>query len=886
MEFWRTVTILFRASLLRNNIRLQTMNHLPEFKLIVTSVVIAVLVLNPHFVLAQEKGAEPTVPNESKSNDWEQLGLYDLSADGQTFVCSVANENGSKPHLLVGHSDGTQVQDLTGAVGGLLAPNSKTCAIGFRSEKGLSWQIQDLETSKSLWVLERPESSDFTPDKEFLIVRNAAAVGGVMSNGTEYTHPSLLVCSLSDGNLHSIPNVLNYDRSDNGDHLALLIKSPSGANTVRIVGLTPDGPKTLFQCDGAYTNLSWNGNNTGVAFLNSNRLVIVTGLDSGAPSKQEQTVVGDWKQIVWGMDEKCVVLVGDSRMALFSCFETGSVHRFDLPIESALAPGERLDRSADIFATPELVLFHTTPRPKEEVQQPASSQAVEVWRGSDSVTFPEPKPSPRPMLRWRLNDGNVALLDDGILSEFHPLSGGHFGLLLDGKPHAGQSSRGYEPLACYVVDLAKAQKKRIADVDKVLFNTPVAASPDCCHIAYFENGNWWVYDVQDESRKNLTGDLPTKFAADPLTTDLTGASCAQIEWLNNNILAVYDEFDVWLLSRQGITRKRLTRGREIGRRYRHAWPSAGDMRQGPRLYLSIFDVHTKASGYCIVDEHGKTTELTFGSQACSSFRKANAAESFIWIRERYDSSPNIWSAGGGGAAHQLTSLNVKQGPFPWARQELLQYKSPHGMPLEAVLAYPVDYDSNKKYPMIVRIHSHEADDYYQFSRPDQSAITGALGLANYSIRGYFALWPNIYRRPMDPGNATVECVEAGVRAALRTASIDEKRIGIMGHSFGGYGTAFVLCKSKLFRAGVAASMFSDWTNFGLGHGPGGAPALESLKFLGMPEAFWQNQGAYHANSVLYNAEGIETPLLLLHGKRDDFCDWHESQQLYRRFALS
>ena len=48
----------------------------------------------------------------------------------------------------------------------------------------------------------------------------------------------------------------------------------------------------------------------------------------------------------------------------------------------------------------------------------------------------------------------------------------------------------------------------------------------------------------------------------------------------------------------------------------------------------------------------------------------------------------------------------------------------------------------------------------------------------------------------------------------------------------------------------------------------------------MPEPFWQNQGAYRANSVLYNAGGIETPLLLLHGKRDDFCDWHESQQLY------
>jgi dipeptidyl aminopeptidase/acylaminoacyl peptidase len=133
---------------------------------------------------------------------------------------------------------------------------------------------------------------------------------------------------------------------------------------------------------------------------------------------------------------------------------------------------------------------------------------------------------------------------------------------------------------------------------------------------------------------------------------------------------------------------------------------------------------------------------------------------------------------------------------------------------------------------------------------------------------------------MDPGNATVECVEAGVRAALATAMIDGQRVALVGHSFGGYGTAFVLCKSKLFRAAVAASIFSDWSTFALRHGPGGAPALASLGFLSMPVPFWDDPEAYRANSVLYNAEGIDTPLLLVHGKRDDFCDWHEAQQLY------
>ncbi len=111
--------------------------------------------------------------------------------------------------------------------------------------------------------------------------------------------------------------------------------------------------------------------------------------------------------------------------------------------------------------------------------------------------------------------------------------------------------------------------------------------------------------------------------------------------------------------------------------------------------------------------------------------------------------------------------------------------------------------------MVVAIYSIRSDRHFRF-RQAPGLFDDPLTFAS---RGYFVLMPDIVYQPREVGPSAVDCVESAVRAVLRRGLVDPGRIGLVGMSLGGYETAFVLSKSKLFAAGVAASPPMDWANW-------------------------------------------------------------------------
>ena len=211
------------------------------------------------------------------------------------------------------------------------------------------------------------------------------------------------------------------------------------------------------------------------------------------------------------------------------------------------------------------------------------------------------------------------------------------------------------------------------------------------------------------------------------------------------------------------------------------------------------------------------------------------------------------------------------------RRELIQYRDRREEELQGTLVYPVGYDRSKKYPMIVSIYGIRSDYHFRF-RPAPAPFDDPLTFAS---RGYFVLLPDIVYQPREVGASAVDCVESAVRAVLRLGVVDPGRIGLVGISMGGYETAFVLSKSRLFAAGVAASPVVDWASDFLTGRLGNVHSETGwLRSIGMTIPYWDDAESYVANSLIYQAHGITTPLLIGIGRQDSVVDCRDGQSLF------
>jgi dipeptidyl aminopeptidase/acylaminoacyl peptidase len=153
----------------------------------------------------------------------------------------------------------------------------------------------------------------------------------------------------------------------------------------------------------------------------------------------------------------------------------------------------------------------------------------------------------------------------------------------------------------------------------------------------------------------------------------------------------------------------------------------------------------------------------------------------------------------------------------------------------------------------------------------------------FTSQDYLVLQPDIVYWDRDPGVSATECVEAAVAAVLQMGIADPKRIGLVGHSWGGYETAFIPTQTNTFAAAVAGAPLTNFFSmFGTIHWNQGMP--ESSHFetgqARMDVPYWQDMEAYVRNSPVLFIEDLNTPMLVAFGNKDGTVDWHQGIELY------
>jgi dipeptidyl aminopeptidase/acylaminoacyl peptidase len=145
---------------------------------------------------------------------------------------------------------------------------------------------------------------------------------------------------------------------------------------------------------------------------------------------------------------------------------------------------------------------------------------------------------------------------------------------------------------------------------------------------------------------------------------------------------------------------------------------------------------------------------------------------------------------------------------------------------------------------------------------------GVDNMQVFATRGFVVLAPDApYRQGATLMRDLASSIVPGVTKAIELGLADPHRIGVMGHSFGGYTTLALLVQTQLFRAAAASAATGDLiATFGSLHS--GSTQWVETGQLGMNGTPWTVRERYLENSPLYYLDRVHTPLLLLHGKQD------------------
>lgn len=448
----------------------------------------------------------------------------------------------------------------------------------------------------------------------------------------------------------------------------------------------------------------------------------------------------------------------------------------------------------------------------------------------------------------------------------------------------------------HVVDLATGRHRRV--LEKLRGGTgdegevALQLSPDGRHASYYTDKNWHLLDLATGRTQPLTTTLPAAFYNELHDEPSPPPAWGFGGWADDSqSLLLYDRYDLWQVFTDGRPAQNLTHGygRAHGlvlRRQDFAAREEENPARGVDLAAALDfrgeDEHTRATGYFRFTPGRAEPERRLWRDCNYTYvGRALAADRLMFTASRFDEFPDVWVTGPDLAApRRVTAGGDQLAPFAWGRAELLDYRSPAGVPLQAALYLPPDFDPAKKYPLIVYTYERLSLIVHRFFPP----IAGSnISFPVYASNGYLVMLADIAYTRGRPGADAVACVHAALDAAIARGGVDERAVGYQGSSWGGYTAAYLLTHSDRFAALAGGAIVSNMTSaYGGIRTYSGQPRLfqyeQSQSRLGRSLA--DAPGLYLENSPLFTAAAARAPFLILHNDRDGAVPFAQAVEFY------
>lgn len=542
------------------------------------------------------------------------------------------------------------------------------------------------------------------------------------------------------------------------------------------------------------------------------------------------------------------------------------------------------------------ILFEVEPKKAEEKPKPSTSEdekvAVDIWHWKD------PWLQPMQLLRanqeknrtftclYDIAKRRSVQLETPTVPDVAVGNG-------DGVWAIGSSDLPYRQLLSWDQTYYDIYLVNLETSDRILIlqKTPEipSLSPSGRWITWYQEdeGHWYAMDVAARVPVNLTADIGVPFYNELSDYPAYPVSYGSAGWTTNEQeFLIYDRYDIWAVD---PTRQRPARcltdgyGRRWDIRFRVLPLNREEDILDPKQpwLLSAFSERTKQSGFFRLEGTG-LSKLILEDKRFGNPQKAEKSDTILVTREDFQEFPNLWATDT--SFHRLTRLsdaNPQQAEYLWGTEELVTWLSDDGIPLQGILLKPENFDPAKKYPMIVYFYERLSDDLHRHYVP--SPGSSSINPSFYVSRGYVIFMPDIPYRVGYPGESAAKAILPGVQSILRRGFVDPKRIGMQGHSWGGYQVAYLITRTNLFACAEAgapvANMFSAYGGIRWGSGMSRMFQYEKTQSR-IGGTIWEMPLRFIENSPIFWLDKVETPLLILHNDQDGAVPWYQGIELF------
>ena len=642
----------------------------------------------------------------------------------------------------------------------------------------------------------------------------------------------LVVRALDSGTEISFANVAEFAWQDGGTLLAMTIAAEGRTgNGVQIYNAATGAVRALDSDAAVFRGLSWREDDDDLAVLSSRTAdqfeddthVVFVWRDLGGASPQalaydqnddprfpSRTRIVAERSLTWS-DDGATLFLG--------------VKAWQERAESSDADDEREANGPDDGSD-------------DEDEEPE----VDVWHSSDRRINPmqklqQSRDEDRSLLAaWHLDESRFVQLGTDLMEQVDLIEGQAHAVARHTDPYAFETMFGRPWLDLHLIDTETGERTPVVETIRHFHGGSATGR----YLLYFKDDNFWTYDIERGVKANVTTSLTASFgnAEFDYPTEQRPAYGVAGWAKDDEWVLPYDRYDIWRVAPDGSFGHNLTHGAAEAIRHRYVNPDADGgpgftMFGQPRettaidlerpMYVSLYGQWTKQHGYGRVSaDDGPVTRLVWVDENVGRLMKASEADRYAYLARDFDDSPDYFVGGPDLAnARQVSVTNPFQTDFAWGRSELVDYTDAAGQRLQGALFYPANYEPGRQYPMIVYVYELRSQVVHSYAAPSERSPYNTSVFTN---AGYFVLQPDIVFRDRDPGVSATECVEAAVETVLETGMIDPSKVGLVGHSWGGYEASFIPTQTNLFAASVAGAPLTNFFSmFGTIHWNQGMP---------------------------------------------------------------
>lgn len=416
------------------------------------------------------------------------------------------------------------------------------------------------------------------------------------------------------------------------------------------------------------------------------------------------------------------------------------------------------------------------------------------------------------------------------------------------------------------------------------------------HLVYYKDNHWHYFDEKADKAHTITAMTDGKFYNDKyeyFNTTGTESLSAPIEWKGKGFF-LNDQQDVWYYDWKSKKIVRKTNGKQDQKNY-SICNCNHELQQSS---ITPFEIVTKPYGDLVITwtsglhefegidllkEDGTQVPLVWDKAHYSQIKRFQ--NFLMYVKEKVNVPPAVYlydlNVGKETLLHQSNKwdtevTDVKSEHFYWYNEK----SEIRG----GIIRFPKNYKEKDsvKYPVVVYIYEKKFKKQNKYVSPADLSVTD-INFREYTADDYFVIEPDIYYEMGETGDSALKCINETVDFLAKVFPLDTKKMGLYGHSFGGYETSYVITQTPRFKAAVSSAGVADAVSMYLTYSfdlyRPDIFRFETHQWR-FGKSFFDDQELYIRNSPIHHAKNISTPLLLITGDNDYVINWQQSLYMF------